>query len=189
MTKKRSSYVPKTAKYLHLEKYDAFYTHHFLSPFPPPSVSVHQLNEILRFHGYFELRLENKRKAKILEALSEIDTLVNPRRSTLNEALPSCNPGLTLDEVNADLTALNWAADFKVESLQSVSFATNETDVHDIGSSGRNKERRGTRVRKDKVRKVFDAIHLTKPRSRKNCFKRKCLSDILNIGHVFDRLS
>ncbi|KAH9624786.1 hypothetical protein KSS87_003729 [Heliosperma pusillum] len=176
MTKKRS-------KYLQLEAYDAFYTH----PSPPPSsLSVTQLNEVLRLHGYLMLHLKNRRKAKILEAVSEIETLVNPRRSTLNETLPSCSPCLTIADVNADLTALNWVPDFQVESLQSISFATNDSDVHDIGSSGRNKKRRGTWVRKDKVRKVFDAIHLTKPRSKRNCVKRKCLSDILNIGHVFD---
>ncbi|XP_074294367.1 uncharacterized protein LOC141622216 [Silene latifolia] len=177
-----------TTKHLCLETYDAYYTNPSAAP---SSFGVEPLKEILRVHGYCSLRDENRRKVKILEALSEIETMVNPRRSTLNEIiLPSCNPCLTLDEVDADLTALNWAADFQVESLQSVSFATNDTDVHhDFGSRCRNKKRRGTGVRKDKVRKVFDAIHLTKPRSRRGCVKRKRLSDILNIGRVFDRLS
>ncbi|KAK9665129.1 hypothetical protein RND81_14G092500 [Saponaria officinalis] len=171
------------SKNLRLENYEAYYNN---SSHPSSvNLNVPQLNEILHLHGYLMLRRECCRKGKILAALSEIKTFLNPKSSTLNDTLPPCTQCLSLDEVKADLAALNWQEEFPVESLESISFGTitTDTNVQDIQPGGQMEKKRRKRVKKVKERVVFDALHLTKPRSKNKSVKRKRLSDINdNIG-------
>lgn len=101
----------------------------------------------------------------VLEALSAIDEFMNPNRSTLNETQISANSDdcLSMDEVSADLDALQWR-DFI------------DDEDNDNGSANMEKvyPRRGRRVKR---RKVFDPVHLTKPRS-KMAQRRRIFSEI-----------
>ncbi|XP_058082123.1 uncharacterized protein LOC131230290 [Magnolia sinica] len=70
-----------------------------------PNLTIKCLLQIIRMHGF--IKLHNRPKKDILDALNSIDMLIPPLRSTLNENISS-NAYLSLDQVNKDLAALEW---------------------------------------------------------------------------------
>ncbi|XP_056694715.1 uncharacterized protein [Spinacia oleracea] len=141
--------MPKL-KTLRFEDYDFFVKSSVMSS----ELNFDKCNQIIEIHGFTKLRRLNRRKDLVLEALSAIDEFMNPNRSTLNETQISANSDdcLSMDEVSADLDALQWR-DFI------------DDEDNDNGSANMEKvyPRRGRRVKR---RKVFDPVHLTKPRSK-----------------------
>ncbi|KAJ8444921.1 hypothetical protein Cgig2_029115 [Carnegiea gigantea] len=157
--------------HLHLEDYTSYF--HYRNA---ADLGYEQLNQIIHLHGFFKLRGE---KVGLVKALNEVDNLLDPHRSTINyESVASddfCS--MTIDEVNADLDALEWQ-EFQVQSLQSLS--SNNGDRHESDNNGDAsvEKRRRKWGRNEKERKVFDPVHLTKPRSDKSRVKRKRLREI-----------
>ncbi|KMT16258.1 hypothetical protein BVRB_3g054120 [Beta vulgaris subsp. vulgaris] len=159
------------SKKLQLEDYDIY-----VEDPKTTNLTTDKLNQIIHMHGFFKFRRENLRKRNVLDALSEIEDFMNPQRSTLNENLSIYNRPLTVDQVNDDLDTLQWR-DFPIESVQSLSFDRN-VDENEGNFELQEMCVKKKRGRKKKVREVFDPVHLTKPRSKKNIQKKKKLSDI-----------
>ncbi|XP_056694716.1 uncharacterized protein [Spinacia oleracea] len=116
--------MPKL-KTLRFEDYDFFVKSSVMSS----ELNFDKCNQIIEIHGFTKLRRLNRRK---ISANSD-----------------DC---LSMDEVSADLDALQWR-DFI------------DDEDNDNGSANMEKvyPRRGRRVKR---RKVFDPVHLTKPRSK-----------------------
>ncbi|XXG84461.1 hypothetical protein AAC387_Pa10g1971 [Persea americana] len=70
-----------------------------------PDLTINHINQIINMHGF--IKLHNRPKKELLDALSSIDEKLSPLRSTVQESISSC-AFLSIEEVKEDLAALEW---------------------------------------------------------------------------------
>ncbi|RWR94303.1 putative pathogenesis-related protein isoform X1 [Cinnamomum micranthum f. kanehirae] len=70
-----------------------------------PDLTINQINQIINMHGF--IKLHNRPKKELLDALSSIDEMMSPLRSTVQESISSC-AFLSIEEVKEDLAVLEW---------------------------------------------------------------------------------
>ncbi|XP_058076548.1 uncharacterized protein LOC131225126 [Magnolia sinica] len=102
----------RTRAKLTLENYIDFYE----NPQNYDILTIHLLNQIIAMHGF--IKLHNRPKKELVDAMNSIDALLPPLRSTLKENISSC-AFLTLEQVNEDLAKLEWQ-ECPVQSIETL---------------------------------------------------------------------
>ncbi|KAJ4839553.1 hypothetical protein Tsubulata_042789 [Turnera subulata] len=89
---------------LTLEVYDRF-LHNIDESYNNERFTIDVLNQVIFMHGF--CKILRSRKNDLRDALSTI-TLIDPRRSTLDDDLPPPDASISLEQVKQDLVSLNW---------------------------------------------------------------------------------